>query len=136
MIAVKVGLPQQFYNLIVRQHCETEIPELVGSVCEGFHGIGKGLSNGMLYFFISLSGISYRFFIDEGILFWEPGELLSNTDLDGEECQDITSQFNLNGSQISLIKMQDGVLEIQFDGGKTLKLTENDGLTYIEAIMN
>jgi hypothetical protein len=118
---------------IYREHDDTQIPELVDSICNEFFGVGRKFNAGMTIFFISLSGVFYRFFIDESILFWDVGNQDPEDDLsEGEKYIDIASKYNLKNLKITNIQIKDGILYIVFNDVEKLKFINNDDLTFIE----
>jgi hypothetical protein len=97
--------------------------------------VGHSISDGFSLFFIFVSGVMYKFFIDEGVLFWDESQIDPKEDLcDGESYIDLMSSFDIpTSNDIKKIKMSNGKLRLHFtDVG--LELTNKDELTFIEKI--
>ncbi len=120
---------------ISRQHSETKIDEFNGLYCEQLFGLGQTLSAGLSLFYIVISGVSYKFFIDEGVLFWsealqDPEDDLTDNEkyIDILSCYDIQNEEKLNG-----IHMKNGMLEINIGGGR-LKFTNIDDMMLVHKV--
>ena len=89
-------------------------------------------SSGMTFFVIKLSGTSYRFFIDVGVLFWEEGTQNPEEDLDdGEAYQDILAEFRVPAGNVKFISMRKGTLSIKM-GSETILFVDTDDSTFIK----
>ncbi len=120
---------------INRQHHETEIPELIGAICESFLAVGSSSKTGFSMFFIKLSGITYKFFLDESVLFWDKSDQDPEDDL-GDEVSyiDLRTIVSINFNiEVKRISMSSGKLKIQFPN-QTLVFSNTEDLTYIEEI--
>jgi hypothetical protein len=119
-----------------RQHSETEISELIGTRCEELLGVGETLTDGLSIFYILLSGVMYKFFIDEGVLFWGESQLNPEEDLEeGESYINIILSLDLQSSlKVKSIKMKDKMLIIQFSNCAIL-FYNNDDLTFVKKII-
>ncbi|WP_425628499.1 hypothetical protein [Vibrio neptunius] len=117
---------------ITRQHGETEITELVGTRCEEILGVGSKLSDGLSVIFILLSGIMYKFFIDESVLFWGESKRDPEEDLDeGESYISLLPHFNIQSpAEVRKIEMKDGKLVVQF-GDCAIEFRNNDDMTHV-----
>ncbi|WP_419903361.1 hypothetical protein [Kiloniella sp.] len=102
---------------VSRQDSQTEIPELVGTRCEEFCGVGRSLKDGLGVFYICLSRTSYRFFIDVGVLFWSESPKDPEDDLlEGESYIDLLPSFGIQPlSKVTKIEMKEGKLLIQLN---------------------
>lgn len=100
------------------QSNEVEVPELVGTVIEEFWGVDNSISKEILFLYITLSGISYRFFIDEGVLFWEEGSNDPEDDLEESQSYiDILSLYDVPLQPVKKIEMKDRKLSIILSAG-------------------
>jgi len=119
---------------ITRQHNETEFPELAGKYCERILGVGTDITDEFSIFFIVISGIMYKFFIDEGVLFWDKCLQDPEEDLDeGERYVDILPSFRLNSANVVKIEMKNKKLLVQLDKG-TILFEDNDGSTIVKCL--
>jgi len=117
--------------VINRQHHTTQIPQLVGKECEELIGIGNSIQEGIYLFFIKLSGDYYRFFIDEGVLFWDEA---TKEDLDEEDGYlDLLLYYKTKLGKIKNISMKNSSLTIEGEQ-KQFLFKNNNGLTFIEYI--
>jgi len=117
--------------VINRQHHTTEMPELAGKECEELIGVGKSIENGISLFFIKLSGDYYRFFIDEGVLFWNKA---TKEDLDEEyEYLDLLLYYKTKLGKIKNISMKNRTLTIEGEQIQFL-FKDDNGPTLIEYI--
>ncbi|MEZ8083715.1 hypothetical protein [Enterovibrio norvegicus] len=120
---------------IIRQHSETEISELKGHHCDQLIGVGSTVSNGLSLFFIFVSGVMYKFFIDEGVLTWEESLQNPEDDLyDGESYIDLVSHFGIPRSgELRKIEMSDSTLKIHFPN-MGLQFTNKDEMTFVTKV--
>lgn len=110
---------------IARQHETTTINELSGAECTRVLGVGPAHELGPLFCYIQAGGEWYRFYIQQGILFWITTEPDPEDDLgEGEEYADILEDAGVNKSLIESIEMGDGCLTITFATGQRLTFRE------------
>lgn len=107
---------------VVRQDENTTLDELEGEACEGFVGVLDRNSDRYEVFYIVLDGVSHRFFLDAGLLFWRSHEVLNpENDLsNGSEYVDLGDRHELEGYKVGSISMKDCMLTLEFIGGKRM----------------
>lgn len=120
---------------VVRQHDETQVPEVCGIPCSTFHVVySKDSVIEVLY--LKLDDTWHRFFLDAGCLFWREGEQPDedNDLLDGDEYLDWGQQLGVVGVALSEVSMmKNSTLTLRFDNGaevvlKHLPFDENTSL--------
>jgi hypothetical protein len=112
---------------IIRQHAETDIQELAGSVCHGALGVGTSVDEGVTALFLNTDGTWHRIYIDAGVLFWEPGEPDPSVELaENEEFLDLLKPLGATSLKIEYVRMQSGELRVTFMGQHRLVLAEEE----------
>ena len=110
---------------ITRQHDETSMTEVAGQNCERFIAV---CNNDEIYyiFYLKLSNVYHRFFLDAGNLFWRSGENPDEEDdLDGgDRYVDLGREYDLVGSSVSSIIFQNDRLEMKFSNDVSLLFEE------------
>lgn len=114
-------------NLVVRQHCETEIPEVCGIPCSIFQVYFHSrdpINVGVMY--LKLEEKWHRFYLDACCLFWHEGRPPDpENDLeDGDEYVDWGAQLGVVGVALSEVTMEDCVLTMRFENGAELVLRD------------
>lgn len=113
--------------MVTRQDAETEIPELVGTMCHGILGVGTSAEDGITALFLKAGDTWYRIFIDAGVLFWDPGEPDPEAELmEGEEFLDLLAPIGASALRIEHIHMHHGELHVEFTGSHCLVLAEQE----------
>jgi len=105
---------------------------LVDTVIEEFWGVGDPDSKEMLFFYITLSGTSYRFFVDVGVLFWEKGSKDPEDDLgDDQSYINLLSLHDVHSQPVKKIEMKDHKLYLFLASGAFI-IEEFAEKTYIK----
>ena len=115
-----------------RQHAETDVPELIGTVCAKILAVPGASPEAIVLLYLLANGRWYRFFIDEQVLFFaecfgpDPrGDLSEN-----ESYVDLASAHGVVGSEIKLFSMRKGMLTMIFSNGRSMRVKEDsDGST-------
>lgn len=106
---------------ITRQHDETSMTEIVGQNCERFIAV---CNNDEMYniFYLELSNVYHRFFLDAGLLFWRSGENPDEEDdlYGGDRYVDLGREYDLVGSSVASIIFQNDRLEMKFSNDVSL----------------
>lgn len=121
-------------EIVIRQHEETEVPEVCGIPCSKFHVSlysRDPVEVGLLY--MKLGETWHRFFLDAGLLFWKEGPQPDpeNDLVDGEDYVDWGQQLSVVGVALSEVAIDDSVFWMRFDNGAeiVLKHMPFDGVT-------
>jgi len=125
--------------MIHRQHESTSIPELRNALCSAFKAVSCAGGERYGIFFIELSGVWHRFYLDAGLLFWEEGKTPDPSEdlLEGERYTDMGKDLQIVGSAICEITMFNSQLTLQFDNGARLTLrngVDDDGAEIGECV--
>jgi hypothetical protein len=115
---------------ITRQHETTTIQELNNAECASLLGIGPGGDQGYYAWYLEANHTWYRFFIQHGILFWDTAAPDPEDDLaEGEEYRVVFDDgCPKEHRSIARIAMEEGVLTIEFMGGRKLVVEENEDI--------
>lgn len=114
-------------NFINRQLDNTTLTEVNGKICRDFIGVFSGKINKYLYFYIDISKIYHRFYLDAGLLFWSSDVNFDpeNDLLEGDHYVNLGNKFNVTGSKIENISMANCHLDMEFNNGVRITL-KND----------
>lgn len=108
--------------MITRQHLETRMTEIFGKACESFVAVFDQETALYSPFYMTISGVSHRFFLDAGLLFWsshrEPDE--DDDLLDSDVYVDFGKQYDLAGSRIESVDFAHDLLSMRFSNGVRL----------------
>lgn len=111
-------------SIVTRQHDTTTLKELEGNVCEKFVGVFARDTDNYIIFYMVLDGVSHRFFLDAGILFWTSHEDDSDDDLfDGDKSIDLGFRNGVLGEKVDYISIDECVLTLRFRNGKEIEFT-------------
>ena len=107
---------------IIRQHESTTLVELVGKVCEDFVGVYDRVGDRYEVFYMKMEGVSHRFFLDAGLLFWRSHQSYDpdNDLFDGGEYVNLGLQGGVVGEKVKSISMEDSVLTLEFENGASM----------------
>jgi hypothetical protein len=113
---------------ITRQHESTTIEELNSTECVSLLGIGPGGEQGYYAWYLKANNTWYRFFIQHGILFWDTAAPDPEDDLaEGEGYREVIDDgWPKDERYIAKILMDEGCLTIDFNGGRSLIVEENE----------
>ncbi|MGH6650376.1 MAG: hypothetical protein ACREB7_04510 [Sphingopyxis sp.] len=96
--------------------------EIFGKLCENFVAVSNQESAIYSLFYMTISGVSHRFFLDAGALFWSSGMEPDEDDdlLEGDVYVDFAKQYDLAGSRIESIDFANDLLRMRFANGVRL----------------
>ncbi len=114
--------------MVTRQHETTEVTEFVNRCCEEFLGVRGGDADTIDVLYLRLEQSWYRAFLDEAVLFLD--ESAGPDPEDADEYLDLAEDLGVRGARLRNFSFRDGVLRVAFDGGTTLVLAEQDGVTH------
>jgi hypothetical protein len=121
---------------VYRQHETTTIPELAAARCDSLLAVGPVNGRGHCFFYLQANGGWNRFFIQHGILFWDPLPPDPEDDLmEGERYDDVLASLSFTASEpICDITMKEGCLTIIFADRKRLTFRELEelGVTVVD----
>lgn len=114
-------------DLVVRQHFETEVPEVCGIPCSIFqvyYHSRDPIDVGVMY--LKLDEKWHRFYLDACCLFWHEGRPPDpENDLDdGQDYVDWGAQLGVVGVALSRVIMNDCVFTMRFENGAELVLRD------------
>ena len=116
-------------DVLRRTMCGSE-EKINNAECTSLLGIGPGGEQGYYAWYLEVDHTWYRFFIQHGILFWDTAAPDSEDDLpEGEEYRAVFDEgWPKKHRSISNIVMAERILTIEFAGGRSLIVKENEDI--------
>lgn len=106
---------------VIRQHSETEIPEVYGQTCQKFIVTRqKKHPDRVSLLYLLLDGVWHRFFLDAGLVHWRQGSPSRTDDAPilTEEQVDLSARWKFSGLVVEHISFREERLTVRFVGGQ------------------